>query len=104
FPSTTLFRSLTGRQVAVVGGEVLVLVEEGRLDDEQVAALGERVHPLAQPGVHDEGERLPTPWLADVLQPDAVEDAVPLEAADVRARDAVCGEPVREHAAPVGLG
>ena len=50
---------LTGSQVAVVDGQLRILVEEGRLDDEEIAAVGERVHPVAQPGVHDEREPLP---------------------------------------------
>ncbi len=44
--------------VAVVDGELVIAVQERRLDDEEVAALGEGVHALTQPRVHDEREPL----------------------------------------------
>src|SRR2546421_3397798 len=54
-------RRLPRRQVAVLTGERFVLVEEGRLDDEEVAAGREVEDGVAQPGVHDEREALATP-------------------------------------------
>lgn len=95
---------LSGRQMAVVGGEADVLVEERRLDDEHVGALGEGVHAVAEPGVHDEGEALPAPDLADLVEGHAVQGALALDPAHVGALDVVRGEPLGQDAAPVGLG
>ena len=89
--------------MTVVDGESLVLVEEGRLDDEHVAALGERVHAVAQPGVHDEREPLSAPLSLTLVEADAAERALALDPSDVRALDAVRGEPLGQHAAAVGL-
>ena len=89
-------------------GEVGVLGQERRLADHQVRAVGERKRCLAEPGVHDEREPLPAPWLAHLGQPHPpaadVEPALPGEFADVRPADPERGEAYREHAAAVRLG
>lgn len=75
---------LTGRQVTVVDGELVIAVQERRLDDEEVAALGEGVHAFAQPRVHDEREPLSTPQLAHVVEGDPAEHALALDPPHVR--------------------
>jgi hypothetical protein len=96
-----------GREVAVLGGEVLLVREVGGLAHEQVCMLGEGEGAVAEPGVHHEGEALARPDLAHLFEADgAISDgvgALPDQSSDLGPADSEGLQPLGQHVPPWGL-
>ena len=88
-------------------GKGLLVVEEGRLADEEIDTACEFDSGVAHPGVHDERERLPATGFADFLErhesPAGPELSDSPQVADVGPAYTERFEALGEHTAPVGL-
>ncbi|MBB5748756.1 hypothetical protein GGQ69_001045 [Micrococcus sp. TA1] len=94
---------LPGCQVPVVPGQAGLGIGEGALGDQQVGPVRQVLGTGTRGGVHDQGEPLAGTELADVLQADAAQHAVPLQPADVGTADAGGREPLPGQGSPVRL-
>lgn len=97
----------SGGEVAVLGRQVLLGRQEGRLAHEQIGTVGEFEGAVAPRGVHDESERLTAPGFAHIFDPHGapvdLEASASLQASDFGTGDPVRRQPIREHPPAVGF-